>query len=213
MNPRKTTRWTATVPFLIAVFLAGAGILPAQESAPARKDEQAKKAAADKKRTFNDTDLEKYKTKGNISQSTLGGTPKGGAAGKTGTPAAKASPYDRLFKPGLGQKDEQLKAETVAACEEREKASRACAPYQDRWVGLNKSLDKARNAGEKLKIRDQIRALEKEMEPAVVAKNKAEQRYQQCMDKAAQAGILSPQADAQYKSAAKERAAVATSGR
>jgi hypothetical protein len=215
MNARKTSAGRAAVSFAAALFcLAAAAVLPAQETSPAKNDTQVKKESTDKKRAFTDSDLEKYKGKGNISQSTLGGKAKPGSDGKTGAAAKKpSSPFDSLFKPGLGQKEEPLKAETVTACEEREKASRDCAPYQERWIGLNKSLNKARTVSERNKILDQIRALEKEMEPAMTARHKAEQRCQQCMDRASQAGILTSQADAQYKSAAKDQASVANDGR
>jgi hypothetical protein len=201
----KTMRFLTCLPAFLgaALWLATAGGAAAQSTDQTKKDEAAKK------RTFNDADLQKYKGKGNISQSTLGPAKEK----KASSGAAARSDGEDWFRPGLDASGEHLKAETLAAYRESEKRQAAAGPYMKRWADLHQQLAKARNEADRKRFQDQLRALEKEMTPALDAAREAEQRFDDCMARAYKAGILSAQTAEEQRKLSEARQAAKDSGR
>ncbi len=194
---------------LVTGFCAGSLALAAAGAAAAQASGQSKPAETPaKKRTFTDTDLEKYKGKGNISQSTLG-APKG-----KDTAGAKAkSPVDDWFKPNLDLAGNKLKADTAAAYQENEKCQAGAMNLQNRWAELHQQQAKATSDAGRKRIQGQIQALDKDLKTAIDAARESEQRLDACLQKSLEAGVLAPKVAEQYKRMADQRQAAQDNGR
>jgi len=183
---------------LVLALLAGSVFTPAQ---PSEKKEPAKT-----QRTYSDEDLAKYKTKGNLTQSTTG-KPKPAAKAEPAKPAEPVS-KDTPFNANLGTEGKALRDEFVAAHKQAEAARKASEPLVKRWGELHKRLAESRSPDEREKLKSEIKTLEASMGKAIQESNQADERYLNALEKANQAGVLNSTARQGYekdKAANKEK--------